>query len=74
MLDLSLEPGGPHRTIFGAADELIGDLSRKAGRIRCEEHRRSVELEVLSRDGDNAEVRVRGCCDDVIERAGRMLL
>ena len=55
-------------------DALIGDLSRKAGRIRCEEHRRTVVLEVLSRDGDNAEVRVRGCCDDVIERARRMLL
>lgn len=74
MLDLSLEPGGPHRTFFGAADELIDDLSRKAGRIRCEEHGRSVQLEVLSHDGDNAEVRVLGCCDDVIERAGRMLL
>jgi hypothetical protein len=74
MLDLILEPGGPHRTIFGAADALIGDLSRRAGRIRCEEHHRAVELEVLSRDGDDAEVRVRGCCDDIIERAGRMLL
>lgn len=73
MLNVSLEPGGRGRTIFGVADDLLDDLSRKANRIRCDEHGRAVELEVLSRDGADADVRVRGCCDHVMARVGRML-
>lgn len=72
MLDIRFEPIGHGRLVFGDADALIEDLSRKANRVQCANHGRRLELEVVRRHAE-AELHIRGCCNKVIERAERML-
>ena len=54
-------------------EQLTSSIKKSVGNLRCKEHGSSPKLIVKGRNFDNLNIKVEGCCDDLIKQVERKL-